>query len=83
MIGYIMDRVPDIQRTRPAPLRAFRVAQGFRQEDLAALASCSRKTIIALEKGEQKPRLATALRIAEVLEAPVEKVFPPEAEATE
>ena len=75
-----MNPAPDIKRKKPAPLRAYRVAQGLRQSDLAALASCSRKTIVALEKGEQKPHLDTAQRIAEVLSAPVDKVFPPDSD---
>lgn len=65
-------------RRNPTALRVYRVARGLRQEDLADLSRVARNTIVALEKGEQKPHLATAERIARALGAEVSEVFPTE-----
>lgn len=61
------------------PLRVFRVARGLRQQDLADLSDVTRNTVALLEKGTQRPHLATAERIAAALGVTVEDVFPPEA----
>ena len=45
------------------------------QEALAAKVDCSRQTIIALEQNKYNPSLVLALRISEVLNVPVEKLF--------
>ena len=56
-------------------IRAFRKAAGLRQEDLAALLGVSRQTIIAMENDKYDPSLALAMRLARLLERPVEEIF--------
>lgn len=45
------------------------------QEELASRVAVSRQTIIALEKGNYTPSILLALKIANVFQLPVEKVF--------
>ena len=56
-------------------IRALRKARGLRQEDLAALRGVSRQTIIAMENDKYDPSLALAMRLARLLERPVEEIF--------
>lgn len=56
-------------------IRALRKARGLRQEDLAAITGVSRQTIIAIENNKYNPTLELAMRLAKVLETPVEKIF--------
>lgn len=56
-------------------IRALRKARGLRQEDLAALVGVSRQTIIAIENDKYNPTLELAMRLAKVLEQPVEAIF--------
>ena len=56
-------------------IRALRKARGLRQEDLAALLGVSRQTIIAMENDKYDPSLALAMRLARLLERPVEEIF--------
>ena len=56
-------------------IRALRRARGLRQEDLAALVGVSRQTIIAIENDKYNPTLELAMRLARVLEQPVENLF--------
>ena len=56
-------------------IRALRKARGLRQEDLAALLGVSRQTIIAMENDKYDPSLALAMRLARLLERPVEDFF--------
>ena len=56
-------------------IRALRKAWGLRQEDLAALVGVSRQTIIAIENDKYNPTLELAMRLARVLEQPVEAIF--------
>ena len=56
-------------------IRALRKARGLRQEDLAALLGVSRQTIIAMENDKDDPSLALAMRLARLLERPVEEIF--------
>ena len=56
-------------------MRALRKARGLRQEDLAALLGVSRQTIIAMENDKYDPSLALAMRLARLLERPVEEIF--------
>lgn len=48
---------------------------GLTQEELAEQVQVSRQTIIALEKGNYTPSILLALKIAEVFDLPVEKIF--------
>ena len=56
-------------------IRALRKARGLRQEDLTALLGVSRQTIIAMENDKYDPSLALAMRLARLLERPVEEIF--------
>ncbi|MBD5148736.1 MAG: helix-turn-helix transcriptional regulator [Oscillibacter sp.] len=56
-------------------IKALRKAKGFRQEDLAAAVGVSRQTIIAVENNKYNPTLELAMRLARVLETPVEELF--------
>ena len=64
-------------------IRALRKARGLRQEDLAALLGVSRQTIIAMENDKYDPSLALAMRLARLLERPVEEIFSLEENKTE
>lgn len=65
----------DRQRTAP-PLKVFRVAHDLTQGELAALAGVSRRTILALEKGQTRPQIKTARAIAHVLGCRADVLFP-------
>ena len=56
-------------------IKRLRKAKGFRQEDLAAAVGVSRQTIIAVENNKYNPTLELAMRLARVLETPVEELF--------
>ena len=56
-------------------IKALRKARGLRQEDLAELLGVSRQTIIAMENDKYDPSLALAMRLARLLERPVEEIF--------
>ncbi len=45
------------------------------QEELAALAGCTRQTIIALEQGKYVPSIELAFRIARAFGVTLEEVF--------
>lgn len=47
----------------------------YTQADLAMRCSVTRQTIIAIEKGNYTPSVALALKLAEVLQTNVEKLF--------
>lgn len=54
---------------------ALRMEHNMTQEELAALVSVSRQTIIAIEKGNYTPSVLLALKIAKVFKTSVEKIF--------
>ena len=56
-------------------IKALRKARGLRQEDLAELLGVSRQTVIAMENDKYDPSLALAMRLARLLERPVEEIF--------
>lgn len=56
-------------------IKRLRKARGFRQEDMAQLLSVSRQTIIAIENNKYNPTLELAMKIARLLEKPVEQIF--------
>lgn len=49
--------------------------KGLRQEDIADLLCVSRQTIISIENDRYNPTLALAMKLARLLETPVEKLF--------
>ena len=50
------------------PIRALRKAKGLRQTDLAQAVGVSQPVITKLERGERKPSVKVAKRIAAVLD---------------
>lgn len=56
-------------------VKALRKARGLRQEDLAKLLGVSRQTIIAIENDKYDPTLALAMKLARLLDTPVESLF--------
>lgn len=53
----------------------YREKAQMRQEDLAAVVTVTRQTIIAIEKGNYTPSVLLALKIARTFKVPVEKIF--------
>ena len=59
-------------------IKELRKARGLRQEDLARLLGVSRQTVVAMENNKYDPTLALAMRVARLLELPVESIFFPD-----
>ncbi|WP_022923587.1 helix-turn-helix transcriptional regulator [Serinicoccus marinus] len=56
-------------------LRALRTERGWSQATLAEELGVSRQTVNAIETGKFDPSLPLALRIAQLLDLPVEEIF--------
>lgn len=56
-------------------VKELRLEKNISQENLAILVGVTRQTIISLEKGSYIPSLLLAMRLSEVLETPIEKMF--------
>ena len=57
-------------------LKLARVANGdLTQQQLADLVSCSRQTIISIENAKFVPSIELSLKIAKVLQTPLENIF--------
>ena len=56
-------------------LEELRKARGLRQEDMAHLLGVSRQTIVAMENNKYDPTLELAMKVARLLEQPVEDIF--------
>ncbi|QHL91274.1 helix-turn-helix domain-containing protein [Sphingomonas changnyeongensis] len=56
-------------------LSLFRAEAGLSRKDLAARVDVNPQTIGYLERGDYKPSLELALRIARVFDVPVEALF--------
>jgi putative transcriptional regulator len=56
-------------------LKEIRLQKGYTQEALAQAVGVTRQSIIAVEKRKYKPTIELALKLARVLENPVEKIF--------
>ena len=56
-------------------VRQLRKEAGWRQEDLARELGVTRQTVIAMENDKYDPSLALAMRLARLLERPVEEIF--------
>ena len=56
-------------------VKELRMQKDISQSKLAQLTGVTRQTIISLEKGSYVPSLLLAMRIADVLEAPIETIF--------
>ena len=56
-------------------VKELRKALGLRQEDVAALLGVSRQTVNAVESDKYGPTLALGMKLARLLETPVEELF--------
>ena len=56
-------------------VRELRKQSRLRQVDLAQGAGVTRQTIIAIEKGRMNPTVLVSLRIAKILDRPVDDIF--------
>ena len=56
-------------------IRQLRKSAGLRQEDLAVKLGVTRQTINAIENEKYSPTLELAMRLAKLLEIPVEELF--------
>ena len=56
-------------------VKKIRVERGLSQQDLATALQVSRQTISYIENGQKKPTILLALKLAEFLKIPVEKIF--------
>ncbi|WP_413367454.1 helix-turn-helix transcriptional regulator [Lysinibacillus sp. 3P01SB] len=56
-------------------VRDFRKEKGMTQDQLAESISVTRQTIIAIEKQRYEPSIGTAIKLATVLDCPLEKLF--------
>lgn len=59
-------------------IKQLRKEAGLRQEDMANALRVSRQTIIAIENNKYNPTLELAMKIAKLLQRPVEEIFFPE-----
>ncbi|HIQ67253.1 MAG TPA: helix-turn-helix transcriptional regulator [Candidatus Faecousia excrementigallinarum] len=59
-------------------IKQLRKEAGLRQEDMANALGVSRQTIIAIENNKYNPTLELAMKIAKLLQRPVEEIFFPE-----
>lgn len=56
-------------------IKDLRKNMGLRQEDIAEQTGVTRQTINAIENNKYNPTLELAMRLAKLLETPLEKVF--------
>lgn len=56
-------------------IKQLRKEAGWRQEDMARDLGVTRQTIIAIENDKYNPTLELAMKIAKLLQRPVEDIF--------
>jgi putative transcriptional regulator len=56
-------------------LKEIRIQKGYTQESLGRAVAVTRQSIIAIEKGRYRPTVELALKLARVLEIPVDEIF--------
>jgi putative transcriptional regulator len=56
-------------------IKALRKELGLRQEDVANRVGVTRQTIIAIENDRYNPSLELAMKLAKLLNTPVEEIF--------
>jgi putative transcriptional regulator len=56
-------------------LKELRARHDLTQEALAGMVGVSRQSIISIEKGRYSPSVTLALRLARILQVPVEEAF--------
>ncbi len=62
-------------KTLKVRVKEFRNKKGLTQEELAERVGVRRETIVFLEQGKYSPSLKLALKIAEELKVPINKLF--------
>jgi putative transcriptional regulator len=67
--------IKDKEHTVINGVRSVRIAHNMTQDELARKISATRQTVIAIEKGNYVPSVLLALKIAHVLNVPVEEIF--------
>jgi DNA-binding XRE family transcriptional regulator len=70
-----MGRKPKAEEPVYSRLELWRTRRELSRQELADQVGVHYQTIGYLERGEYSPSLSLALRIAELLDAPVEQVF--------
>lgn len=56
-------------------IKELRKERNLRQEDMAAQLHVSRQTINAIENNKYNPTLELAMKLAKLLDTPVEEIF--------
>lgn len=56
-------------------LKELRARDGYNQTQLAKKAGISRQTVSLIERNDFMPSILTAIKIARILNEPVEKIF--------
>jgi putative transcriptional regulator len=56
-------------------IKVLRKELGLRQEDMANQLGVTRQTIIAIENNKYNPTLELAMKLARLLNTPVEEIF--------
>jgi putative transcriptional regulator len=56
-------------------IKVLRKEMGLRQEDIANRLGVSRQTIIAVENDRYNPTLELAMKLARLLNSPIEELF--------
>jgi putative transcriptional regulator len=56
-------------------IKVLRKELGLRQEDVANRVGATRQTIIAIENDRYNPTLELAMKLAQLLNTPVEEIF--------
>jgi len=56
-------------------VRSARTELGLTQQELAEQTGLARQSIISIEKGRFTPTIENALRLSEVLDRPIDKLF--------
>lgn len=72
---WMMHHLTIDERGQSPIIRPLRKAMGLRQEDLANMLNVTRQTIIAMENNRYDPSLELAMRVALLLQRPVEEIF--------
>ena len=56
-------------------IKELRQESSITQEELASLASVSRQTVVAIEKGNYTPSLMLAMHLAKIFKVKIEELF--------
>jgi DNA-binding XRE family transcriptional regulator len=70
-----MGRRPRADEPVYSRIEALRTERGLSRQELADAVGVHYQTVGYLERGEYSPSLSLALRLSEVLDAPVESMF--------